>query len=82
MLNTVSYVGQHINAPDVYSSWSLLDSVDESLSEDPPLSLSPASLPVPSLPTLLDSLDVGVVETELSPLQFAPGLLLFTPGRL
>ena len=57
----------------------MVDPVDESLSEDSPLSPSPPSLPVPSLPTLLDSLDVREVETELSP---APDLLLFTPGQL
>ena len=64
------------NVPDVYSSFSLVDSVDESLFEDPPLSPSPPSLPEPSLPTLLDSLDVGEEETELSSAKLTSGLTL------
>lgn len=60
--------------PEVYSSFSLVESSsseDEAVPEDAPLSLSPSSLP--SLPTLLESLDVGEVDTELSPAEFIPG---------
>ena len=73
-----------INIPDVYSSFSLLDSSpsvdDESLPEDIPSSPSPPSLP--SLPTLLDSLDVGDVDTELSPAEFTLEGLALLPAWL
>lgn len=59
--------------PEVYSSFSFVESSssedDESVPEDAPLSLS-----LPSLPRLLDSLDVGEVDAELSPAEFIPGL--------